>query len=67
MTIEESIKQAIKRSGLTLSAIETLSGVSRANLRHFVSGERTITLTTADRLARALGCKITVDLPKRKG
>lgn len=60
MTLDEALKRAIRQSDLTPHAMEMRSGVSRANIARYLAGTRTITIDTADRLLRVLGCAVTV-------
>ena len=56
--IEAQLQQAILRSGMTRYRLAQLSGVSEAVLSRFVAGKRTVTLTTAARLAGVLGLEL---------
>ncbi len=46
------------KSGESLADIERATGISNAVLSRFVRGERTLTLPTADKLARHLGLEL---------
>lgn len=54
-TLTQALKQAIEASGQSHLQIAKGSGVSQAVLSRFVSGERSITLQTADKVASYLG------------
>lgn len=62
MTLTESLKRAIADSGLSHYRISKETGVDASVLDRFVSGERDITLSTADKLAAFF--KIDVKLSK---
>lgn len=53
--IDETLRDAIRRSGLTHYAIAKDAGVTPAQLDRFVAGERDLTLTSAAKVAEALG------------
>ncbi len=53
--IEETLREAIRRSGLTHYALGKAAGVAPAQLDRFVAGERDLKLATAARVAEALG------------
>ena len=48
------LKVAIKESGLSQNQLSILSGVNRAQINRFVKGERTLTLESAERIAKVL-------------
>jgi transcriptional regulator with XRE-family HTH domain len=52
--IEQQLRQAIEESPLSQYELAKVSGVNKGILSRFVRGERTITLSTAARLAEAL-------------
>ena len=52
--IERQLRQAIKTCGVSRYRLSKLSGVSDAVLSHFVNCKRSVTLTTAAKLAKAL-------------
>jgi plasmid maintenance system antidote protein VapI len=51
----DTIRQAILSSGKTAYAIAHQSGVAQAVLSRFMTGERGITLETAEKFCRTLG------------
>ncbi len=57
-TISQVLREAITGSGESLADLERATGVSNAVLSRFVRGERTLTLPTADKLARHLGLEL---------
>ena len=63
--IEEQLRQAIKDSKISRYRISQLTGVAASQLSVFVSGKRTLTLTTAAKVAEVLGMKLVED--KKKG
>jgi len=63
--IESQLKRAIRDSGMTHYRISKISGVAPPVLCNFMSGKRTITLTTAAKIAKALGLEL--GPPSKKG
>lgn len=59
-SISETLKRAIKNSDRSVEQIAKDAGVSRTMVAQFVSGQRDIPTTVADKLASALGLKLTV-------
>ena len=57
--IEDTLRAAIERSGITVYALSALAGVTPQQVGRFVKGERDITLGTASKLAQALGLELT--------
>ena len=53
--IDETLREAIRGSGMTHYALGKEAGVAPAQLDRFVSGERDLKLATAARVAEALG------------
>jgi transcriptional regulator with XRE-family HTH domain len=58
--IDETLKAAITKSGLTNYAIAKLAKVSPAQIDRFMAGERDIRLSTAASIAEALGLELRV-------
>lgn len=56
--IESQLRQAILKAKLSRYALAKATGVSQAVLSRFVSGQRTLTLETAAKLAVALGLEL---------
>ena len=59
LTLSEQLRAAIAESGQSLQQLAQESGVDVAALSRFVRGERTLTMTTADRLAAYLKLQVT--------
>ena len=57
-TISRALQEAMAKSGESLADLERATGISSAVLSRFVRGERTLTLPTADKLARHLGLEL---------
>ena len=56
--IDEQLRQAMKDSNLSRYAIAQQSGINQSVLSRFASGERGLTVETAERLAHALGLRL---------
>jgi plasmid maintenance system antidote protein VapI len=63
--LENVLEEALQESGLSISQLGDLSGVSPAIIWRFIQGERTMTLPTASKLIEALEMEIAIK-PKRK-
>lgn len=57
-TLADVIRKAIEDSGLSVYAVAKRSGVSQPVVHRFASGERDMTLETADKVCRFLGLKL---------
>ena len=57
-TISQVLRKAITKSGESLADLQRATGISDTVLSRFVRGERTLTLLTADKLARHLGLEL---------
>ena len=64
--IEDVLRRAILRSPESRYALAKRSGVSEAQLSHFVRGKRTLRLDTAAKLARILRLELRPRKPARK-
>ncbi|MHC5075592.1 MAG: helix-turn-helix domain-containing protein, partial [Planctomycetota bacterium] len=53
-SIVMELRKAIVDSGYTQNQLSELSGVNRAQINRFVNGERTLTLESAERIAKVL-------------
>ena len=53
-SIVTELRKAIVESGYTQNQLSELSGVNRAQINRFVKGERTLTLESAERIAKVL-------------
>jgi len=58
-SISETLKQAIKQSNRSVEQIGKEAGISQNMIEEFLSGQRDIPTTVADRLAGVLGLKLT--------
>jgi len=54
MKLQDALRQAITRSGLSYYQLSKDSGVNAVIISRFVAGERDLRLQTASRLAKAL-------------
>ena len=63
--IEEQLRQAILDSDMSRYRISQLTGVANSVLSNFVNGHRSLTLTTAAKLAKVLELSLKSD--KKKG
>ena len=61
----EQIRSAIETSGKTRYRIAKEAGIAQSQLSRLVSGERGLTMETAEKLAGSLGLEIIVR-PKRR-
>ena len=52
--IEDQLRRAILKGPMSRYRLAQVSGVANAVLSNFVNGKRTLTLTTAAKLAKAL-------------
>lgn len=57
-TLADTIRAAVRESGLSTYAVAKGAGVSQPVLHRFMSGERGLNLDTADRLCRFLGLRL---------
>jgi transcriptional regulator with XRE-family HTH domain len=64
--IEKKLREAIIKSKMSRYKISQLSGVGEAQLSLFVNGKRTLTLTSAAKVAKALGLELKPKKRKRK-
>ena len=55
----ETLKRAIRDSGLSFKALERETGVKRQSLMKFMRGEQSLRLDLADRLAAFFKLKLT--------
>lgn len=58
--IDDALKAAIEKSGLTHYAVGKLADVSPAQIDRFMAGERDLRLATAAAIAEALGLELRV-------
>ena len=67
MPFTEALQQAIRDSGLPYLQLEQETGVHRASISRFMSGERSLRLDVADKLAAYLGLTAATGKKKLKG
>jgi len=58
-TLTDQIREAVRQSGLTHYRICQETGIDKASMSKFVSGERGLSLAHLDKLAALLGLRIT--------
>jgi plasmid maintenance system antidote protein VapI len=58
LTMTECLRDAIRKSGATHSALERATGVKRASIVRFVAGEQSLRLDKADALAAYFGLTV---------
>ena len=63
--IERKLREAIIKAKVSRYKISQLSGVGQAQLSLFISKKRTLTITSAAKIAEVLGLELTPK--KRKG
>lgn len=56
--LTRSLREAIDASGLPLAELQKRTGLDRSQLSRFMRGERSLTLTSVDRLADELGLRL---------
>lgn len=66
-TYAEMIRATVEARGLTAYALARDSGVNSAVVGRFLKGERDVTLTTAEKLCRALGLELRPVRRRKKG
>lgn len=65
--LTDSVREAFRRSGLSVKRLSVLSGVPYASAHAFVAGDRDPRASTLEKLAAALGLTLcAVQQPKRK-
>ena len=60
-SLSELLRRSILDSGRSIDEIASDAGVSPTVITGFLSGQRDIHMTTADRLARSLGLEVTAE------
>jgi transcriptional regulator with XRE-family HTH domain len=63
--ISTAVRRAIERSGLSRYEICKATGIDKAGLSRFMTGERGLTTASLDKLAPLLGLRIVVEPAKR--
>lgn len=66
-TFADLIRATTEAHGLTAYALARASGVNSAVVGRFLKGQRDVTLTTAEKLSRALGLELRPTRRRRKG
>lgn len=56
--LEEQLREALRKTGLSHHELGRRSGVSQPILSRFLSGERSLTLPIAAKVCRALGLRL---------
>jgi plasmid maintenance system antidote protein VapI len=62
--LESQLRQAILDAEISRNQLSKISGVDPAQLCYFVQGKRTLTLPSAERIAKALRLEL---VPTKKG
>ena len=57
-TMTETLRQAIRESGLPMLTLATETGIERASLIRFARGDQSLKLDNADRLAAYFGLEL---------
>lgn len=60
-SLSELLRRSIRQSGKSVDQIASDAGIPQVVVSTFLSGERDIHMTTADRLARSLGLEVTTE------
>jgi len=55
---ESIVRRAVEDSGLSRYKIAIESGITQSQLSYFMSGQRTITLPTAEKIAQIVGLEL---------
>lgn len=66
-TFADRIRATTEARGLTAHALARASGVNSAVVGRFLKGQRDVTLTTAEKLCRALGLELRPTRRRKKG
>ena len=61
MKMNEKLLTAFKKSDLTADRLSELSGVGRTTVYDWIAGNRDLRISTAEKIAVALGKKITIN------
>ena len=64
--LRRTIGQAVEQGQTNYLSLERETGVQRASIRRFVTGERTLRLDMADKLAVCLGLELQPSRRKRR-
>jgi len=66
-TMSEVLRRAIIESGTPYLTLEQATGVKRASIMRFATGQTSLRLDLADRLAEHFGLTLHAGQPKRRG
>jgi transcriptional regulator with XRE-family HTH domain len=58
LPLVESLREAIRNSGMSISELGRKAGVSQPQLSRFLNGERTLTLPAAAKVCQTLGLRL---------
>ena len=64
--LDEQLRQAVRRSGLNRKQVADRGGMSYSLIHGFMSGERSMTLRVASRVADVVGLELRPTKRKRK-
>ena len=64
-TITEKARDAIEQCGMSRAEISRLTGVAPSMLSRFVSGERSLTLDSIDKIGAVLGWELKTNATKK--
>lgn len=67
MTMTQTLRKAVRDSGLSLYAIAAGSGLTRPSLSRFMAGTQSLRLDMADKLAEYFGLELKPAGRRRKG
>ncbi len=65
LTLEKTIKKALNNIGKSVNSLAKESGVSQPILQRFLSGQRGLTLETAEKLCVFLDLELKPKLPEK--
>lgn len=57
-SVSDTLRKAIKDSGLSLYRVAKDAGIGYASLHRFMNGERAVSLDVCDRLCESLGLEL---------
>jgi plasmid maintenance system antidote protein VapI len=66
MTIDDELRRAIRKCGMTHNSIALAAGVPERTLSRFVSGERDIYMRSVSKIAAYFGMKLTAPKKPRR-
>jgi transcriptional regulator with XRE-family HTH domain len=65
--LTDTIQQAIRESGISLNELSKQTGVSTPQLSRFMRGERSLTLSYADKLVSFFGIEVKLPTQPKRG